>query len=180
LIKSTFVAVNQIGKAAYSTDKGKTWSPANGGQPLWDTPTSGEIGIAYDKRKNMFVVVSDGGVAAYSEDGGINWETINDSNLRSIDKFDKIDWGCVHFLVGGYTTDNRGKLLYSEDGKTWNVTGDGVPEENMTNYWDNELPYRNIYVIKVGMEIVYGIGRFLVVNHTPSGIEAVLLSELPK
>jgi hypothetical protein len=187
----TFVAVAQNGKAAYSTDKGETWSPANGGKPLWDTPTEGEIGIAYDKRKKFFLAVSDGGVAARSSENGVaaSWERVNVSaGGGTIEKFAKIAWGGGHFLVGGYADspnveDRKGKLLYSVDGRTWLAATWGA--EQMTNGWYDDTtpsnPFNRHYVIKVGMQIVYSnsTGKFLVTNSWPLDLKNVLLSDTP-
>jgi hypothetical protein len=204
----TFVMVNREGKVAYSTDKGGTWNRANGGKPLWPVPpkeppegdemdkamawAEGEIGIAYDKRSNFFLVVTDDGMAARSPENGLDgpWKTFNiydgssEAPDNRIKKFAKIAWGGGNFLVGGYTKDNKGKLLYSSNGERWTVTGNGFPEQ-MSNGRDDENPPSSVfhrhYVIEVSMQIVYGnyTGKFLVMDYGPSGFQKMMIISDP-
>jgi photosystem II stability/assembly factor-like uncharacterized protein len=92
---STFVAVGNSGKAAYSTDNGRTWTAT-------ENTTFGDKdinGIAYGNDK--FVAVGNSGKAAYSTDNGATWTAIADTTFGSTSTINGIAYGGGRFVAVG-------------------------------------------------------------------------------
>jgi photosystem II stability/assembly factor-like uncharacterized protein len=106
-----FVAVNHLGKTAYSPD-GKNWTPG-GNTGLSSTENTAHVEMTYGN--GNFVAVNSKGKAAYSKDGGETWTAVEDTTFGSTDIRD-IAYGGGMFVIVGDT----GKAAYSEDGgETW-------------------------------------------------------------